>query len=303
MHDCQEKGGWWASLVGIELFRCSPITGVGIGNFRAYRKEFLDGDPHDAHSLPGQLLGETGLLGGTAFALMIGATMLNCRRVRLITRGRACGTLNVLAELSFAVRTSLLLLLFEGLALHNVYRFNYLWLAAFSLLAWQFAARICESEQRTFDEEPGPTYSPSRLIRLTDKSDPGDKTCGYTKHVAFFLPDMEFGGVERVAINLATGLADAGVKVDFVLAKASGAYMHQIPQQVHVVDLEASRVLFSVTKLARYLRRNRPDWLLLANNYAIIAGLWAARLCALELAPWPSITACFRWKPVRLARL
>ncbi len=29
---------------------------------------------------------------------------------------------------------------------------------------------------------------------------------GLVKHVSFFLPDMEFGGVERVTINLAAGL-------------------------------------------------------------------------------------------------
>jgi glycosyltransferase involved in cell wall biosynthesis len=108
--------------------------------------------------------------------------------------------------------------------------------------------------------------------------DTRNKISGHAKRIAFFLPDMEFGGVERVTINLATGLADVGIKVDFVLAKASGAYMHQIPQHVNVVDLGASRVLFSITRLAHYLRRNRPDWLVLVNNYAIIAGLWAVRL-------------------------
>jgi glycosyltransferase involved in cell wall biosynthesis len=98
------------------------------------------------------------------------------------------------------------------------------------------------------------------------------------KHIAFFLKDMEFGGVERLTLNLATGLVDAGFAVDFVLAKARGSFMRQIPQQIKVVDLGASRVLFSIPKLARYLKHNRPDWLVLANNYVIIAGLWAARL-------------------------
>ncbi len=60
--------------------------------------------------------------------------------------------------------------------------------------------------------------------------------------------------------------------------KAAGSYMDQIPPQVNVVDLGASRVLFSIRKLARYLKRNRPDWIVLINNYAIIAGLSAVRL-------------------------
>jgi hypothetical protein len=137
---------------GIEIWRRFPATGVGVGNLIPYRIECVDGVPLAAHSLPGQLLGETGLLGGVCFVLLIGVTMANCRRVRLIARVTPCPTLNVLAELSFAIRTSLLLLLFEGLALHNVYRFNYLWLAAFSLLAAQFAAR-CASEETVIDEK------------------------------------------------------------------------------------------------------------------------------------------------------
>ncbi|MGA2062774.1 MAG: O-antigen ligase family protein [Thermoguttaceae bacterium] len=138
---------------GIEMCRRFPATGVGVGNFRPYRKECVDGIDLDAHSLPGQLLGETGLLGGACFLLMIGATLLNCRQVRLFTRGKACPTLDILAELSFAVRTSLMLLLFEGLAIHNVYRFNYLWLAAFSLLSAQFASRICGAEETVIGEQ------------------------------------------------------------------------------------------------------------------------------------------------------
>jgi glycosyltransferase involved in cell wall biosynthesis len=113
---------------------------------------------------------------------------------------------------------------------------------------------------------------------MTDRSTRDDKTRGRSKQIAFFLPDMEFGGVERVTINLAAGLAGAGIKVDLVLANASGAYLQKVPQHVNVVDLGASRILASITKLAAYLRRNRPDWLVLANYCVIIAGLWAVRL-------------------------
>ena len=116
---------------------------------------------------------------------------------------------------------------------------------------------------------------------MTNTADRTRETVAPSKRIAFFLPDMEFGGVERITINLARGLVEAGLQVDMVLARAGGAYMDQIPKGVNVVDLAASRVLFSVTKLARYLRQNRPDWLVLVNNYAIIAGLWATRLsCA-----------------------
>ena len=141
-------------LAGIEICRRFPLTGVGIGNFIPYRAEFVDGYAKAAHSLPGQLLGDTGLLGGLCFLLILGVTVADCRRVRLIASERAGPALSVLGELCLAIRMSLLLLLFFGLSLHNVYRFNYLWLAAFAFLARLFARAICEFEDST-TTEPG----------------------------------------------------------------------------------------------------------------------------------------------------
>lgn len=140
---------------GLEAFRRFPLTGVGPGSLMVYRVAHIDGVALATHSLPGQLLGGTGLVGTFAFLLLIGATFLNCRRIGVQTRGSDHPTLAILAEFAFAVRTSLLLLLFEGLALHNVYRFNYLWYAAFALLAAQFAADICAREE-AFDEASDP---------------------------------------------------------------------------------------------------------------------------------------------------
>jgi hypothetical protein len=176
-------------LAGVEICRRFPMTGVGANNFGAYRKECIDGVFLAAHSLAGQILGETGLLGGTTFLLMIGATLLNCRKVRLMTRGIACPALDVLAELCFAIRTSLLLLLFEGLALHNVYRFNYLWLAAFSLLAMQFVASICASE---YAEPDKPPTGPDMQHAITEVYSMNEIAAGLINSNRSILDDLSY---------------------------------------------------------------------------------------------------------------
>lgn len=125
---------------GIEMFKRRPILGVGVGNFKAYRVRFVDGDGHSPHNLIGQVLGETGALGFSAFVLLVITTLVNCKKVKVLAKGRSDPPLIVLSGLTFAIRNSLILLLFAGLAGHNLLRFNWLWLAAFSTLSFMFAS-------------------------------------------------------------------------------------------------------------------------------------------------------------------
>ena len=130
-------------LAGLEMFRRHPITGVGIGNFVGYRVAELDGVRLQSHSLLGQTLGETGLLGGAAFLVMLAATFVNCRRTERSAGERPDRTLAVLARTTSACRMVIVLLLFFGLFGHNLLRFNWLWMAAFGLLCRTFAEEIC----------------------------------------------------------------------------------------------------------------------------------------------------------------
>ena len=123
---------------GMEMFRRFPVLGVGPENFVAYRITNVDGVPLEAHNLAGQVLGEMGTLGGGAFLLMISATLLNCSSIRGMFRKSPSSTAQFLAELAGACRNSVLLLIFLGIFGHNLYRFNWIWLATFSDLAFQF---------------------------------------------------------------------------------------------------------------------------------------------------------------------
>jgi O-antigen ligase len=125
---------------GMKMFEEFPISGVGIGNFITYRVSHVDGVGLNAHNLIGQVLGETGILGGIAFLLMVAVTLLNCQKVRSLVRKKLSDPKNkALSGLGLAARDAIILLAFEGLFGHNLLRFNWLWLAAFSSLALQFA--------------------------------------------------------------------------------------------------------------------------------------------------------------------
>ncbi|MCK0769387.1 glycosyltransferase [Chromohalobacter canadensis] len=98
------------------------------------------------------------------------------------------------------------------------------------------------------------------------------------KRIAVFLPSLVGGGAERVMVTLANGFAARGVSVDLVVVAAKGAYLEDVSPDVRLVELGASRVLFSLPALVRYLRRERPEALLSALNYANIIALWARTL-------------------------
>lgn len=137
------ESGFWA---GMEMFRHFPVTGVGLGNFIDYRLSQGDGVPLNAHNLAGQVLGETGSLGGAAFLVMLTPVFLNARKLRQLARKRTNRTIHMLSALGGAIQGSLWLLLFEGLFGHNLLRFNWLWLAAFAVLAVELSRRRGRSQ-------------------------------------------------------------------------------------------------------------------------------------------------------------
>jgi len=97
------------------------------------------------------------------------------------------------------------------------------------------------------------------------------------KHIALFVPSLTGGGAERVMITLAKEFSRRGFKVDILVITTSGPYLKEVPDTVNLINLNRSRVLFSVFKLARYMRKERPDVLMSTMNHvnvvAIISGL------------------------------
>jgi glycosyltransferase involved in cell wall biosynthesis len=98
------------------------------------------------------------------------------------------------------------------------------------------------------------------------------------KRLAFFLPDLIGGGAQRVTVNLVRGIAERGYAVDLVLAQAKGPYLAEVPASVRLINLNASRSLFSLPGLVGYLRKVQPVALLSAIQHVNIVAVWAGYL-------------------------
>jgi glycosyltransferase involved in cell wall biosynthesis len=93
----------------------------------------------------------------------------------------------------------------------------------------------------------------SESITLNDSS----------RHVAIFIRSLYGsggGGAERMMVNLASGLAELGHRVDLLLGRAEGPYLDEISPAVRCINLDVGGAVSAIPTLAR-----RPD---------LLRGLW-----------------------------
>lgn len=95
------------------------------------------------------------------------------------------------------------------------------------------------------------------------------------KSLTIHVPDLSGGGVERLQLDLAPLFMDAGLRVTFLLGSEQGVLSPQVPAGATVVSLNAPRQLLALFPIVRYLRRARPDILLVNTEHPAILSLWA----------------------------
>jgi len=110
------------------------------------------------------------------------------------------------------------------------------------------------------------------------------KNCGNSSlRIAIFLPFLRQGGVERIMLNLAQGIVDRGIEVDFVLAsRFEGPYNDQVRVKVRRVELGASTPYLALPRLIRYLKIRRPHIIFAALTPANILAILAKYLSRVE---------------------
>lgn len=74
-------------------------------------------------------------------------------------------------------------------------------------------------------------------------------------------------------VELANRFASRGHRVDLVLVQAEGKYLDEVDHRVKIVNLDRSRVLWSVGPFASYLNKEQPDAVLSALTHVNLAAI------------------------------
>ncbi len=122
--------------VAWSMFTQHPLVGVGAGNYSDHFDEYSAeigstqrsydkfGMEHFPHSLPLEILAETGLLGMAAFLTIVTATLLTLRRAYAVFKRRADSKT---ANLVFSLGLAVIAFLITSIFLHGAY-IQYFWL-------------------------------------------------------------------------------------------------------------------------------------------------------------------------------
>jgi glycosyltransferase involved in cell wall biosynthesis len=96
--------------------------------------------------------------------------------------------------------------------------------------------------------------------------------------VLFFRPSLGEGGADRVTVTLLRHLDRVRFAPSIALVRATGPLVAEVPPDVAVVDLAASRLARSVPPLARAIARLRPDVVFSTASAANVFAVAAHRL-------------------------
>lgn len=91
--------------------------------------------------------------------------------------------------------------------------------------------------------------------------------------IVIFTASVNIGGIERVMLTYASGLAKKGHSVHYVTCAGKGDFEETLPAGVQFVDLGTARLRKSIFALAKFLGKEHPDIILTANDTTLIVYL------------------------------
>ncbi len=92
------------------------------------------------------------------------------------------------------------------------------------------------------------------------------------KKIGFLLSSLNFGGAERVSLNLAKELQASGAEVDILLMSMQGEFLEEALKHFKVINLNCNKTYKLPGKLLLYLLLHRPT--------VLVSSFWKINLCA-----------------------
>jgi O-antigen ligase len=147
----------------IDIWKENPIFGVGPRGFA-----YASGTGMQSHSLYAETMSELGAVGIVAVLFLIVGFFRNYFDARYLVQTSA-NTPETRFQYMVVAATAItiLLLLFLGFAGHNLFRFTWLWYAAFSALALRFLQEECWASEDRHSED---VYDAAFATEMHDKA-------------------------------------------------------------------------------------------------------------------------------------
>jgi glycosyltransferase involved in cell wall biosynthesis len=119
-----------------------------------------------------------------------------------------------------------------------------------------------------------------------------------SRPVCLFIPSFGDGGVERMMVNIARGIADQGVPVDFVACRREAPFLDSLPATVTLHALGRVPPRERQRFLAEYVERRRPAVVLSAKTEddRIALAVKAASSTDTRYVLRPGTTMSERWR-------
>jgi glycosyltransferase involved in cell wall biosynthesis len=97
---------------------------------------------------------------------------------------------------------------------------------------------------------------------LTDEEAPEGVRENVCPRIALLLPNLERGGAERFAVELASELSNLGACVDLVVFESKGGLIDELDSRLRLVNLGSRFPPLLVARLIFYARRSKPKSIL-----------------------------------------
>lgn len=98
------------------------------------------------------------------------------------------------------------------------------------------------------------------------------------KHIVFFTPSLNIGGVERVFITYAEALIRLGYEVTYLVCKKEGELLQLLPEKIKIVSLGDKQLRSSILPLIQFFRKNPIDVFISGGDVPNIVSILASKI-------------------------